>query len=168
MEAIQSFVDALGGIVWGPYVLLPLLVGTGLYLTLGLKFMPWRYVFPAFKHMLAGRKSNDAHQGELTPFKAMMTCMAATIGTGNIVGVSTAIMIGGPGAVFWMWLTALLGMATKYSEALLAVKYREVTPTATMWAARCSISKTALAKSGSGWPGSSPCSAWWPVSASAT
>ena len=128
MEALQNFVDTLGGYVWGPYVLLPLLVGTGLYLITGLKFLPWRYVGPAFMHMWHGRKSDSEHEGELSPFKAMMTCMAATIGTGNIVGVATAIMIGGPGAVFWMWITALVGMATKYSEALLAVKYREVTP----------------------------------------
>ena len=128
MEALQSFLDTLGGYVWGPYVLLPLLVGTGLYLTLGLRFMPWRNIPTAFAYMFKGIKHDDTHDGELSPFKAMMTCMAATIGTGNIVGVATAIMIGGPGAVFWMWLTALLGMATKYCEALLAVKYREVTP----------------------------------------
>ena len=128
MEALQNVVDTLGGYVWGPYVLLPLLVGTGIYLIVGLRFLPWRYIGPSFMHMWRGRKSDAAHEGELSPFKAMMTCMAATIGTGNIVGVATAIMIGGPGAVFWMWVTAALGMATKYSEALLAVKYREVTP----------------------------------------
>ncbi|MDL2307423.1 sodium:alanine symporter family protein [Desulfovibrio sp. OttesenSCG-928-C06] len=128
METLASFIDTLGGYVWGPYVLLPLLVGTGIYFIVGLKFMPWRNIGPAFKHMFSGRKSDASHSGELSPFKAMMTCMAATIGTGNIVGVATAIMIGGPGAVFWMWITALVGMATKYAEAVLAVKYREVTP----------------------------------------
>jgi AGCS family alanine or glycine:cation symporter len=128
VEQLTNFVDTLGGYVWGPYVLLPLLVGTGVYLIIGLKFMPWLNMVPAFMHMWRGRAANSEHQGELSPFKAMMTCMAATIGTGNIVGVATAIMIGGPGAVFWMWITALVGMATKYSEALLAVKYREVTP----------------------------------------
>ena len=128
LQTFHGWVGALGGIVWGPYCLLPLLVGTGIYLIFGLKFLPWRYIGPSFKHMWRGRKSDAAHSGELSPFKAMMTCMAATIGTGNIVGVATAIMIGGPGAVFWMWVTALVGMATKYSEAVLAVKYREVTP----------------------------------------
>ena len=128
MEALQKCLDSLGGFVWGPYVLLPLLVGVGIYLIIGIKFLPWRYIGPAFAHMWRGRESDSTHSGELSPFKAMMTCMAATIGTGNIVGVATAIMIGGPGAVFWMWVTALVGMATKYSEALLAVKYREVTP----------------------------------------
>ena len=128
ITAVHGWIASLGGIVWGPYCLLPLLVGTGIYLILGLKFLPWRYIGPAFMHMWRGRKSNTEHAGELSPFKAMMTCMAATIGTGNIVGVATAIMIGGPGAVFWMWVTGALGMATKYAEALLAVKYREVTP----------------------------------------
>lgn len=118
----------LDGYVWGPYVLLPLLVGTGLYLIIGLGFMPWRQIGPAFGHMWRGIKPHKDHEGELSPFKALMTSMAATVGTGNIVGVATAIMIGGPGAVFWMWVTALVGMATKYCEAVLAVKYREVTP----------------------------------------
>ena len=128
ITAVHGWIASFGGIVWGPYCLLPLLVGTGIYLILGLKFLPWRYIGPAFMHMWRGRKSHSDHAGELSPFKAMMTCMAATIGTGNIVGVATAIMIGGPGAVFWMWVTGALGMATKYAEALLAVKYREVTP----------------------------------------
>ena len=128
VATIHGWVGTLGGLVWGPYCLLPLLVGTGVYLVCGLKFLPWRYVGPAFMHMWRGRQSDASHSGELSPFQAMMTCMAATIGTGNIVGVATAIMIGGPGAVFWMWVTGALGMATKYAEALLAVKYREVTP----------------------------------------
>ena len=128
ITVIHGWVSTLDGLVWGPYCLLPLLVGTGVYLVFGLKFLPWRYIGPAFMHMWRGRRSDATHKGELSPFQAMMTCMAATIGTGNIVGVATAIMIGGPGAVFWMWVTGALGMATKYSEALLAVKYREVTP----------------------------------------
>ena len=128
MEQLHSFVAMLDSYVWGPYVLLPLLVGTGIYLTLGLRFMPWRNIGRAAVYMWKGRKSDASHEGEISPFKAMMTCMAATIGTGNIVGVATAIMIGGPGAVFWMWVTGFLGMSTKYCEAVLAVKYREVTP----------------------------------------
>ena len=128
MKELQAFLDFIGGIVWGPFLLLPLLVGTGAYLMIGLGFMPLRHLGPAFAHMWRGRRHDDEHEGELSPFNALMTSMAATVGTGNIVGVSTAIMIGGPGAVFWMWVTALLGMATKYCEATLAVKYREVTP----------------------------------------
>ncbi|MDR1051277.1 MAG: sodium:alanine symporter family protein, partial [Deltaproteobacteria bacterium] len=129
LQNLQSFLDKVGGVVWGPYVLLPLLVGSGIYLIIGLKFMPWRYLFPAFSHMLAGRKHSADHQGELSPFNALMASMAATVGTGNIVGVATAITIGGPGAVFWMWVTAAVGMATKCCETMLAVRYREVTPT---------------------------------------
>ncbi|MDL2267054.1 sodium:alanine symporter family protein [Desulfovibrio sp. OttesenSCG-928-G15] len=135
MDSSQSFVDSilsvsdtLGGYVWGPYVLLPLLVGAGAYFMIGLKFMPITHLGPAFVHMWKGRSHDEEHEGELSPWKALMTSMAATVGTGNIVGVATAISIGGPGAVFWMWLTALLGMATKYCEAMLAVKYRETTP----------------------------------------
>jgi amino acid carrier protein len=128
MGTLQHYINMVGGFVWGPFVLLPLLVGTGIYLTLGLRFMPWRYIGPAFLHMWRGRRHDAEHEGELSPFNALMTSMAATVGTGNIVGVATAIMLGGPGAVFWMWLTAFLGMATKYCETLLAVKYREVTP----------------------------------------
>lgn len=128
MEKLTEFIDLIGGVVWGPWVLIPLLVGTGIYLSLGLKLLPWRYLGPAFAHMWRGRKHDAGHEGELSPFKALMTSMAATVGTGNIVGVATAITLGGPGAVFWMWVTALVGMATKYCEALLAVKYRETTP----------------------------------------
>lgn len=128
MQVLQSFLDTIGGIVWGPFVLLPLLVGTGAYLMFGLGFMPLRQLGPAFVHMWRGRRHDAEHEGELSPFNALMTSMAATVGTGNIVGVATAIMIGGPGAIFWMWLTALLGMATKFCETVLAVRYREVTP----------------------------------------
>lgn len=128
MEALQNLLDTLGGYVWGPYVLIPLIVGTGAYLMIGLRFMPLRHLFPAFAHMWRGRKTDSQAEGELSPFNALMTSMAATVGTGNIVGVATAIMIGGPGAIFWMWLTAMLGMATKYCEAMLAVRYRETTP----------------------------------------
>jgi len=100
------------------------LLGTGVYLTIGLKAMPWRQLLAGFRLLWRSRHSKD--KGDITPFQALMTALAATIGTGNIAGVATAIFLGGPGAVFWMWITALVGMATKYSEAVLAVKYREV------------------------------------------
>lgn len=128
MEAFADFVDKLSGIVWGPYMLV-LLVGTGIYLTFGLGWMPLRKIGYAFKLLFQGRdKGKDHGEGEITPFQALMTALSATIGTGNIAGVATAIFLGGPGAVFWMWITALFGMATKYGEAVLAVKYREVKP----------------------------------------
>ena len=123
MQIITDFLNMISGIIWGP-VMLVLLFGTGAFLTIGLKAMPWRHVVAGFQLLWSGRHSKEP--GDITPFQALMTALAATIGTGNIAGVATAIFLGGPGAVFWMWITALLGMATKYSEALLAVKYREV------------------------------------------
>lgn len=123
MQAISSFLNTISGVIWGP-IMLVLLFGTGAFLTIGLKAMPWRHLLAGFQLLWQGRTSKE--KGDITPFQALMTALAATIGTGNIAGVATAIFLGGPGAVFWMWITALLGMATKYSEALLAVKYREV------------------------------------------
>jgi AGCS family alanine or glycine:cation symporter len=128
LESFGSFVGTLDGIVWGPYVLIPLLLIVGVVMTVGLRFMSWRKIPHAFATMWRGRHSDPEHKGELTPFRALMTSLAATVGTGNIVGVATAILMGGPGAVFWMWVTGFLGMATKFCEATLAVKYREVTP----------------------------------------
>ncbi len=124
MEFLQNAVAAINGVVWGPLMLL-LILGTGAYLMLGLRAMPLRSIGAAFRLLLRGRKP-DSEAGEISPFQALMTSLSATIGTGNIAGVATAIAIGGPGALFWMWCTALVGMATKYAEAVLAVKYREV------------------------------------------
>ncbi|MBB4286506.1 sodium:alanine symporter family protein [Roseospira goensis] len=118
----------MSSFVWGP-VMLVLLLGTGLYLTLGLRLLPVRKLGYGFRLMLGGRKVVEGHEGEITPFQALTTALSATIGTGNIAGVATAIYLGGPGAVFWMWLTALVGMATKYAEAVLAVRYRETDET---------------------------------------
>jgi AGCS family alanine or glycine:cation symporter len=126
MQATQDLLDKLSGIIWGEYVLIPLLALVGLYLTLGLKAMPWRLVPRAFSMLWQGRKPDAANKGDISPFQALMTALSATIGTGNIAGVATAIYFGGPGAIFWMWVIALFGMATKYAEAVLAVKYREV------------------------------------------
>jgi len=123
MEALHSIIGAVNGFVWGP-VMLILILGTGLYLTLGLRFLPIRLVPEGFKLIWQGRKE-DKQEGEISPFNALMTSLSATIGTGNIAGVATAIFMGGPGAMFWMWVAAFLGMATKYAEAVLAVKYRE-------------------------------------------
>ncbi len=123
METLNEMVGWLNGIVWGPLMLV-LILGTGLFLTVGLKFMPIRNLGYGFRQLWEGRKPKG--EGDITPFNALMTSLSATIGTGNIAGVGTAIAIGGPGAVFWMWCTAVVGMATKYAEAVLAVKYREV------------------------------------------
>ena len=128
MEAIQSFLGAISGFVWGPYMLI-LLVGTGIYLTFGARLQTIRKVGYGFKLLMQGRdKAKQRGEGEITPFQALMTSLSATIGTGNIAGVATAIFLGGPGAVFWMWITAIFGTATKFGEAVLAVKYRETMP----------------------------------------
>jgi len=124
MQTLEALIATLSGWVWGP-PMLTLLVGTGLYLTILLKGMQFRALPLAFK--LIFRKDHH-HEGDITHFAALMTALAATVGIGNIVGVATAITLGGPGAVFWMWMTGLVGMATKYSEAVLAMKYREKGP----------------------------------------
>ena len=102
--------------------MLVLILGTGIYLTLGLRLVPWRKVGDACRQLFASPARRD---GEISAFSALMTSLSATIGTGNIAGVATAIALGGPGALFWMWVTALFGMATKYAEAVLAIRFRE-------------------------------------------
>ena len=122
--ALTEFLGEVASFVWGT-PLLVLLLGTGLYLTFMMRFMPVRRIGTAFRLLFRGRRPG-AEPGDITPFQTLMTALAATIGTGNIAGVATAIALGGPGAVFWMWMTALVGMATKYAEAVLAVRFREV------------------------------------------
>ncbi len=121
MEILESFISNASSFVWGPPMLI-LLVGTGLYLTIKLRGMQFWALGHAFKLIFDKEKGA---QGDISNFAALMTALAATVGIGNIVGVATAISLGGPGAVFWMWVTGLVGMATKYAEAILAVKYRE-------------------------------------------
>lgn len=123
MEKIIEWINVINGIAWGPPMLL-LLAGTGVFLTFGLRFMPQRKLGYGFKMLWQGRSSTE--KGDISPFNALMTALSATIGTGNIAGVATAIFYGGPGAIFWMWLIALIGMATKFCEATLAVHFREV------------------------------------------
>ena len=124
MQWITTFLNELNGIVWGKPMLI-MIFGTGLFLMIGLKFMPILNLFQGFKMLWLGRGETKG-EGEISPFNALMTSLSATIGTGNITGVATAIFIGGPGALFWMWITAFIGMATKYAEAVCAVHYREV------------------------------------------
>jgi AGCS family alanine or glycine:cation symporter len=124
MQFVIDFLNQVSGIVWGPAMLI-LLLGTGLVLTVRLRLVPWRKLGTAFRLTLRGRRASATAEGDITPFQALATALSATIGTGNIAGVATAITLGGPGAVFWMWATAMVGMATKYSEAVLAVHYRE-------------------------------------------
>lgn len=123
MEQITNAVNWLNGIVWGVPMLV-LILGVGIYLTIGLELKSVLRIPFGFSLLWSGRAGRG--EGEISPFSALMTSLSATIGTGNIAGVATAIFLGGPGALFWMWMTALVGMATKYSEAVCAVKYREV------------------------------------------
>ena len=119
---LETIIQEVNAVAWGLPMLI-LLLGTGIYLTLGLGFMTLRKVPRAVSLLFSGVSGRG--EGDIVPFKALMTSLSATIGTGNIAGVATAITLGGPGALFWMWITALFGMATKYAEGVLAVRYRE-------------------------------------------
>ena len=121
MAEIERLMGEVNSFVWGP-IMLFFLVGTGVYLTIRLKFLPWRNLAYAVG-MIFEKKSE--HKGDIPPFQSLMTALSATIGTGNIVGVSTALVLGGPGALVWMWISAAFGLSTKYAESVLAVKYRE-------------------------------------------
>ena len=118
---ISQLLSDINDFVWGP-VMLAFLVGTGIFLTVRLKFLPWRNLVYAIK-MIA--YSKERHEGDISPFQSLMTALSATVGTGNIVGVATAMVLGGPGALVWMWISAAFGLSTKYGESVLAVKYRE-------------------------------------------
>lgn len=118
---IAQLLNDVNNFVWGP-VMLALLVGTGVFLTVRLRFLPWLNLWYAIRLIF---HKKDRHAGDISPFQSLMTALSATIGTGNIVGVATAMVLGGPGAIVWMWISAAFGLATKYGESVLAVKYRE-------------------------------------------
>jgi len=121
---LDNLISSINDVVWGPITLL--LIGlTGLYLMVGLKFQPLLRIGFGFRQATASIRDSRG-EGDVSAFKSLTTALAATIGTGNVAGVAGAIAVGGPGSVFWMWLIALVGMATKYAESLLAVHYREV------------------------------------------
>lgn len=120
----SEIIGTLSDFVWGPYMLV-LIVGTGIFLTIRLGFIQVKTLPYALK-LAFSRNQDKKSQGDISHFQSLMTALSATIGTGNIAGVATAYVLGGPGAIFWMWITAVFGMATKYSEAILAVKYRIV------------------------------------------
>lgn len=128
---VLTILSKISGFVWG-LPLIILLLGTGIYLTILLRGIQFRALLPALYLALIKRKEDEDTPGDISHFQALMTALSATVGVGNIAGVATAIAVGGPGALFWMWVTGLLGMATKYSEAVLAVKYREVDKFGTM------------------------------------
>ncbi len=127
IDNLTALTGTLSGILWGNALTLIALVGTGLYLTIRLGLVQIR----GFRHatqLVSGRYSDPKHVGEVSHFQALSTALSATVGTGNIAGVATAISLGGPGALFWMWVTAFFGMATKFTECTLALKFREVSP----------------------------------------
>ena len=124
MEAFSSFIDKVDSFVWGPAMLV-LLVGTGVFLTFRLGFQTWRNLGYSLRSVFSKEALTKTGDGDVSAFGSLMTALAATIGTGNIVGVATAMYAGGPGALVWMWISALFGLTTKYAECMLATKYRE-------------------------------------------
>lgn len=126
MKELSNVISAIDDFVWGP-VMLVLLVGTGIYLTFRMRFLTWRNLEYALKRTLSKEaRTKSRGEGDVSPFSALTTALAATIGTGNIVGVATAMVSGGPGALVWMWISAAFGLTSKFSECMLAIKYREV------------------------------------------
>lgn len=123
MDILNKVLTDIGNVVWGPFFLIPLLLGTGLFLTVRLRGIQFRTLGRALRHGLLDREDDSAH-GDISNYQALTTALAATVGVGNIVGVATAISIGGPGALFWMWATGLVGMASKYTETFLGSRFR--------------------------------------------
>ena len=161
MEKFLEIVTLVNGkindFVWGP-IMLVLLVGTGVFLTFRTGWIQVRrfgYIMKNTVGSLFRKKDTQDHGSNLSPFQAVTTALAGTVGTGNIAGVTGAIFMGGPGAVFWMWVSAFFGMCTKYAEIALALKFRN-TGTAFTRADPCTILKTAWARTGSFWPSSLP------------
>lgn len=124
-EALSNFLTAIDSFVWGPFMLI-LLVGTGIFLTIRTKALCWRNLPYALGSVFSKDSRKKEGAGDVSPFSALMTALASTIGTGNIVGVATAMISGGPGALVWMWISAAFGITSKFSECMLAIKYREI------------------------------------------
>src|SRR5690606_1613991 len=131
LEFIGKLIDGANSFLWGPPLLI-LIVGTGIYLTFRLGFLQFSKLPYALRLAFGRRHQDRKSRGDISHYEALTTALAATVGTGNIAGVATAVVLGGPGAVFWMWITAFFGMATKYAEAILAIKYRRESADGTM------------------------------------
>ncbi len=124
-DAVAKINSAVNNVVWGVPMLI-LLVGTGIFLSIRSRFVQFGHFGYAMKNTLGKIfKKTSAGKGEVTPFQAVSTALAATVGTGNIAGITTAVVLGGAGSIFWLWITALIGMCTKYAEVVLSIKYRE-------------------------------------------
>ncbi|MFQ5847357.1 MAG: alanine/glycine:cation symporter family protein [Candidatus Methylomirabilales bacterium] len=153
MQAIFDLIGVINAFVWGPPMMI-LLIGTGIWLTIGTRVVQARRFGHAWRLTMRGAFRKDKAElgaGDITPFQALMTAISATVGNGNIAGVATAIALGGPGAAVWMWLTGLVGMATKYAEAMLGVKYREREPDGTMAGGTMYFLKNGLGAPWLGW-----------------
>lgn len=142
-----DLLNQIDAIVWGPWLLV-LLVGTGVYLTIRLRLLQMVKLPRALRLIFFARNKGD---GDIDSFKALCTALAATVGTGNIVGVATAIKLGGPGALFWMWVAAFFGMATKYAEGCLAVKFRSIDEMEISQADRCITLSRGWERNGNLW-----------------
>ena len=149
LETIEKINSAVNNFIWGVPSMI-CIIGVGLYLSIRTNFLQIRK-FPYAIKTTIGRmfKKKEASDGSITPFQAVCTALAATVGTGNIAGVAGAIAIGGPGAVFWMWISAILGMCTKFTEVTLAVHFREKNAEGDYVGVLCITSKTGLARIGS-------------------
>ena len=121
---LDQILDTISGIIWGPFVLIPLLLGTGIWLTIRLGGLQFLKLGPALRLAFIRRSDGSGEKGDVSHYQALATALAATVGVGNIAGVATAIHLGGPGALFWMWVSAIFGMAAKYSEAFMGVRFR--------------------------------------------
>ena len=150
MYGFIQLIEKINGYVWGPYFLIPLLVLSGVFMTVRLKLIQATGLLHAWQ-LISGRYDKDDDPGEITHFQALSAALSATIGTGNIAGVATAIAAGGPGAVFWMWVTAVFGMSLKYSSCLLAVKYRKENPDGTVSGGPMHFITLGLGKKWLGW-----------------
>ena len=146
MDSLVPVLEKIQTIVWGPPTLL-LLLATGLYFTVRLKGLQISKLGLAMKYIF----QKEEGEGDVSAFGSLCTALAATIGTGSIVGVATALRAGGPGALFWMWVSAFLGMATKYAEGVLAVKYRSVDENGQICGGPCITYRTAWERNGNGW-----------------
>ena len=153
MNRLLPVLEKIQTVVWGPPTLL-LLLATGLYFTIRLKGLQITKLGLAIKYIF----QKEEGEGDVSAFASLCTALAATIGTGSIVGVATALRAGGPGALFWMWVSAFLGMATKYAEGLLAVKYRSVDENGQICGGLCITYKTVWERNGNGWQSCLPSS----------
>lgn len=164
LSTIEAVNNVVNNFIWGVPAMI-CIIGVGLYLSIRTRFLQIRK-FPYAMKVTLGRmmKKKEASDGALTPFQAVCTALAATVGTGNVAGVAGAIAIGGPGAVFWMWVSALLGMCTKFAEVTLAVHFRETNAQGDLVGGPMYYIKNGLDKNGTSWRICSPLSVCWPYS----